>query len=185
MYDLLRLCIAGALIGLMHGSIVQTSTAQSIAEDGVNDQTGNRHVQTSFTPVALIENSTPAVQEATVALSYVQGSWSILIRTEASDWSLARAEQVAFRIDDAFYETTDFHTVDAERTPDTTTEENMILAPGELRTLIADAEAIEATIGNYILDLSELPDHYTLLHNTVNASPDTSSQRADGAEDVW
>ena len=58
----------------------------------------------------------------------------------------------------------------------------MILAPEELRTLIADAEA---TIGNYILDLSELPDHYTLLHDTINASPDTSAQRADSTEDVW
>lgn len=179
-----RLLVAGALLGLVHGTTPQMSVAQSIAKDGVNNQTGNRHVQTSFTSVALIENSTPVVQAAAVAFSYVEGSWSILIRTEAGDWSLARAEQVTFQIDSTTYETTDFHTVDAERTPNTTTEENMILAPEDLRTLIADAESIEATIGDYILDLSQLSDHYTLLDTTVNASPDSSSQRADSSEGV-
>lgn len=157
------------------------STAQSIENDEINERTENRHVQTSYTPVDLIENSTPAVEQAAVALSYVAGSWSILIRTEASDWSLARAEQVTFQIDDSTYETTDIHTVDADRTPNTTTEENAILAPSELRTLLADAETIEVTIGDYILDLSDLTDHYALMSTRLNDSSDASAQHANGS----
>lgn len=156
-------------------SLPLSGQAQSIARDGVNENTGNYHLQSSFTSVSVVENDTPTIDEAAVALSYVAGSWTIILRSEAADWTLARAEEAVFTIDDSTYETTDVHTVDAERTPNILTEENAILAPGELRALIADAEAVRVQLGTYVLDVSDLPDHHALLQTRLDGETSEES----------
>ncbi|MES3628974.1 MAG: hypothetical protein PPP56_02290 [Longimonas sp.] len=157
-----------AVIGVLSiTGLPPASTAQSLAVDTVNEHTGNRHLQTDYVPVLIRENGTPALNRAWVAMSYVGGSWSILLRTTADDWSLARASHATFEIGASTYETPDVNTVNAERTPSMLTEENAILASRELRTLLMDASGAEVRVGSYLLDLSPLPAHYALLQEAV------------------
>lgn len=149
--------------------------AQEIDTHEVRETTGNLYLETGFTSIPIEAQGTPELETHAAALSYNGGSWNLILETTSPDWAIGPEDRAVFAFDEQTYETPDLHTIDAEAHANGLREQNAILLSSQLRTVLAEADTLRLTIGDYTFNLAPLADHYALIYATLDEEDATPS----------